>query len=178
MSQQRRGGAPGSTVEARAPAGRPARARPLWPALTLAGLVGGVVGGFVGGTAVFLLGPPLSFTERALPRDSAPSPPAHDATPPSVIGPAPAVQAAPAPVAPPPAQPSRSRGRTDWMFFFKPGDQLVGMGNGPALGTVLRGEKGHTFPDGTTGPAYLLQAPDGGQRFVDADELERSARIE
>ena len=52
------------------------------------------------------------------------------------------------------------------------------MGDDAEVGLVLRLEKVHTFPDGTTGPAYLLQVPEGGQRFMDADELERSARIQ
>jgi hypothetical protein len=83
----------------------------------------------------------------------------------------------PAPAAAPVAR-SRSRGRADWIFFLKPGDRLTRMGDATALGMVIRTEKLHTFPDGTTGPAYLLQIPEGGQLFVDADELERGARIE
>jgi hypothetical protein len=43
---------------------------------------------------------------------------------------------------------------------------------------VLRTEKAHAFADGTAGPAYLVQLPDGGQRFIDADELERGTRLE
>jgi hypothetical protein len=74
--------------------------------------------------------------------------------------------------------PSRSRGRTDWIFFFKTGDRLVRMGQAEPLGLVIRTEPVHTFPDGTTGPAYLLQIPEGGQLFVDADQLERGARIQ
>jgi hypothetical protein len=73
---------------------------------------------------------------------------------------------------------SRSRGRTDWLFFFKPGDQLTRMGDDAPLGLVIRVERRHTFPDGTTGPAYLLQIPEGGQRFMDADEVERGARLQ
>ena len=84
--------------------------------------------------------------------------------------------AAPAP-APAPVARSRSRGRADWIFFLKPGDRLTRMGDEVELGMVIRTEKLHTFPDGTTGPAYLLQVPEGGQLFVDADELERGARL-
>jgi hypothetical protein len=106
-------------------------------------------------------------------------------SPPALIEPAPAATpASPAPtpepvrVESPVPQPSRSRGRTDWLFFFKTGDRLARMGDGVAVGMVIRAEKTHTFPDGTRGPAYLVQVPEGGQRFLDADELERSARIE
>lgn len=95
---------------------------------------------------------------------------------------APAVAPAPpreAPAAIPAAPvPSRSRGRTDWLFFFKPGDQLTRMTDDTPLGMVIRTERAHTFPDGTGGPAYLLQVPEGGQRFMDADELERGARLQ
>lgn len=73
---------------------------------------------------------------------------------------------------------SRSRGRTDWLFFFKAGDQLARMTDDTPLGMVIRTERAHTFPDGTGGPAYLLQVPEGGQRFMDADELERGARLQ
>ena len=76
-------------------------------------------------------------------------------------------------------EPSRSRGRGDWLFFFKTGDRLVRMSDDAPAGMVLRTEKARAFGDGTTGPAYLLQLPDGGgQRFVDADELERRARLQ
>lgn len=106
--------------------------------------------------------------------------------PPAPVTPAPAVVA---PVAPAPAsepsrpaaepEASRSRGRTDWLFFFKTGDRLVRMSDEAPVGMVLRTEKVHAFADGTAGPAYLVQLPDGsGQRFVDADELERGARLE
>jgi hypothetical protein len=80
--------------------------------------------------------------------------------------------------APPVPVPSRSRGRTDWLFFFKPGDRLARMSDETPVGLVIRIEKTHTFADGTTGPAYLVQIPEGGQRFIDADELERGARLQ
>jgi hypothetical protein len=78
----------------------------------------------------------------------------------------------------PAAAVSRSRGRTDWLFFFKPGDQLTRMADDAPLGLVIRVEPAHTFPDGTRGPAYLVQIPEGGQRFMDADEVERGARLQ
>jgi hypothetical protein len=81
--------------------------------------------------------------------------------------------------APPAPEASRSRGRTDWIFFFKTGDQLVRMSDEAPLGMVIRTAPKHDFADGTTGPAYLLQLPEGGgQRFVDADELERGGRLQ
>jgi hypothetical protein len=94
--------------------------------------------------------------------------------------PAPTLEPARAAPAIPPAAPeaSRSRGRTDWLFFFKPGDQLMRMGEDTALGMVLRIVPRHTFADGTVGPAYLVQQPDGGQRMMDADELERRGRLQ
>jgi hypothetical protein len=86
-------------------------------------------------------------------------------------------QEAPAPSAAAPVG-SRSRGRSDWLFFFKSGDRLARMSDDAPAGLVLRTERSHTFPDGTTGPAYLVDVPEGGQRFVDADELERGTRLQ
>jgi hypothetical protein len=139
-------------------------ARTSWTALTLAALVGAIVGG----AGVFVMRPPVQVV----------APPAAPpvAAPELVPAPVPAPPT-PAPAAAPVAR-SRSRGRADWIFFLKPGDRLTRMGDATALGMVIRTEKLHTFPDGTTGPAYLLQIPEGGQLFVDADELERGARIE
>ena len=103
-------------------------------------------------------------------------------------GPPPAVEhrptapaAEPAAVPAPPAAPavSRSRGRTDWLFFFKPGDELVRMSDGAPVGMILRTVPQHPFPDGTVGPAYVVQVPDGGgQRYLDADQLERGSRLQ
>jgi hypothetical protein len=84
------------------------------------------------------------------------------------------------PSAPPPApapSSSRSRGRADWLFFFKPGDWLARMADDALLGVVVRTEKGHRFADGSVGPAYVIQTMDGEERVMDADELERSARL-
>ena len=83
--------------------------------------------------------------------------------------------APPAAEAPPP---SRSRGRTDWIFFFKPGDRLVRMGDETPVGYVVRTESAHVFPDGDRGPAYVLWTPAGDERPVDADELERTAKLQ
>ncbi len=73
---------------------------------------------------------------------------------------------------------SRSRGRADWLFFFKPGDWLGRMTNDAPLGVVVRVERAHTFADGSVGPAYVIRSTDGEERTMDADELERSARIQ
>jgi hypothetical protein len=78
---------------------------------------------------------------------------------------------------PPPRVVSRSRGRTDWLFFFKPGDWLVRMADDGLLGVVLRTEKSHRFADGSLGPAYVIQTMEGEERVTDADELERTARL-
>jgi len=126
--------------------------------LVLAAVVGAVAAGLV---AVVLRPAPPPPAE---PRPEAPA----VAPPPREVPAAPPVASAA----------SRSRGRTDWLFFFKPGDQLARMTDDTPLGMVIRTERAHTFPDGTGGPAYLLQVPEGGQRFMDADELERGARLQ
>ena len=127
-------------------------------------IAGAALAGAAVSAALFLLkpSPPPPAIER---RPEAPAP----ATAPPAAGGAP--PAAPAP--------SRSRGRTDWLFFFKTGDRLVRMSDEAPLGMVLRTVPQHAFPDGTVGPAYLVQVPDGGgQQFVDADELERGSRLQ
>jgi hypothetical protein len=51
------------------------------------------------------------------------------------------------------------------------------MADGVALGIVVRLERSHSFPDGSVGPAYIVRSAEQEAAF-DADELERSARIE
>jgi hypothetical protein len=152
----------------RAAAGRPApqrqaaRRRGRAVVMTLGGLFALAA---VGVTAVYLTSPPLP--------------------PPAVREPEPAPAPSVAPVAPPapsatppgPAVRSRSRGRTDWVFFFKPGDWLTRMADDGLLGVVVRVEKTHAFGDGSSGPAYVVQSMEGEERVVDADELERTARL-
>ena len=85
------------------------------------------------------------------------------------------------PEAPPPAPPaqlSRSKGQSDWAFFFRAGDTLSRMADGGPLGVVARLERSHSFPDGSIGPAYIVRSADQREIVFDADELERSARIE
>ena len=91
--------------------------------------------------------------------------------------PAPTVAPPPQPVLLAPAVPSRSRGRTDWLFFFRPGDWLMRMNDDVLLGVVVRVEKTHAFSDGSSGPAYVVQSMEGEERVLDADELERTARL-
>jgi len=79
---------------------------------------------------------------------------------------------------PAPLRVSRSRGQDDWMFFFRAGDTLSRMVEGSPLGVVVRTEKRHVFPDGSTGPAYVVRGADQREGVFDADELERSARVE
>jgi hypothetical protein len=131
--------------------------------LVMAAVLAGAVAGAAVTAAVLLRRPvaPPAPIERRLAPPPTPAPQAETPSPPA------------APEA------SRSRGRADWLFFFKPGDQLVRMSDDAPAGMVLRTEKRHGFADGSAGPAYLLQLPDGGgQRFVDADELERGARLQ
>jgi len=92
----------------------------------------------------------------------------------------PATVAAPVTVAPepPPKEPSRSRGKRDWPFFFKAGDRLARMGDAKPLGYITRTVKDHKFDDGTLGPAYVLWTPAGDEQAFDADELERGAKLE
>ncbi|HXH81512.1 MAG TPA: hypothetical protein VNN07_01135 [Candidatus Tectomicrobia bacterium] len=52
------------------------------------------------------------------------------------------------------------------------------MSDGQLLGVIQRLEKRHTFADGSTGPAYVVTTPAGGDIVFDADELERTARVE
>jgi hypothetical protein len=156
---------PSAAVES-APAARPAAPRPsgrrgpMAVAMLAAALAGSAV------TAAFFVLRPAAPPSPPIELRSVPTPPASE-QPREAVAPS----AAP--------EPSRSRGRGDWLFFFKTGDRLARMSDDAPAGMVLRTEKRHAFGDGTTGPAYLLQLPDGGgQRFVDADELERSARLQ
>lgn len=42
---------------------------------------------------------------------------------------------------------------------------------------IVRLERAHTFPDGS-GPAYVLRSADQRETIFDADQLERSARVD
>jgi hypothetical protein len=126
-----------------------------------------------GVTAVYVTMPPTSP-----PLVHRPAPPVAEPPPPVAAEPA-APQPAnePARSLPEVSRPSRSRGRSDWLFFFKPGDWLARMADDALLGVVVRVEKTHTFDDGSRGPAYVVQSMEGDERVVDADELERTARL-
>ena len=89
----------------------------------------------------------------------------------------PAPAAPPSVAAPPAMTPSRSRGQSDWAFFFRVGDTLSRMSDGAALGVIVRLERTHAFPDGT-GPAYVVRSADQHETVFDADQLERSARVD
>ena len=105
--------------------------------------------------------------------------PAREARPvaesPVVAAPEPAADSAVPALAP---RPSRSKGQSDWMFFFRAGDTLSRMADGVPLGVVTRLERSHAFPDGSVGPAYVVRSPGQHESVYDADDLERSARIE
>lgn len=92
--------------------------------------------------------------------------------------PAPEPEAQPGAAPEPVARVSRSKGSLDWIFFFRAGDTLSRMRDGAMLGVVVRTEKTHSFADGSVGPAYVVRLTDKTEALFDADELERSARIE
>lgn len=94
--------------------------------------------------------------------------------PQAAVAPEPAAVPAPAPS---PERISRSRGQSDWTFFFRTGDSLSRMSDGGALGVVVRLERAHSFPDGV-GPAYVVRSPDQRETIFDADQLERGARVD
>lgn len=94
--------------------------------------------------------------------------------PQAAVAPEPTASSAPAPS---PERISRSKGQSDWTFFFRAGDSLSRMSDGVALGVVVRLERAHGFPDGV-GPAYVVRSQDQRETVFDADQLERSARIE
>jgi len=105
--------------------------------------------------------------------------PAAETTPPAVVETQPAVTTPVVVIPDPPTpEPSRSRGRRDWPFFFKPGDRLARMGDAKPLGYIISMVKDHKFSDGTVGPAYMLWTPAGKEEAFDADELERTSKLE
>ena len=95
----------------------------------------------------------------------------------AAAAPEPAAPRAETPPASSPERPSRSKGQSDWTFFFRVGDTLTRMSDGTALGVVMRLERTHPFPDGV-GPAYVVRSQDQREVVFDADALERSARID
>jgi hypothetical protein len=153
------------------PATRPAvRKRRRALVLVLGGLL---VLTAAGVTVVYVTTPPV-----APPLVHRPEPPAAEPAPRVAAEPAtPPPAAEPARPSPEVSRPSRSRGRSDWLFFFKPGDWLARMADDALLGVVVRVDKAHTFDDGSRGPAYVVQSMEGDERVVDADELERTARL-
>jgi hypothetical protein len=127
-----------------------------------------LLGGALLGLLVAITAVTLVSGRREAPRPVAESQPAEVVSAPA----APPITESPAPVA------SRSRGQAEWTFFFRPGDTLSRMADGSALGVVARLERQHKFPDGSTGPAYVIRSADQRESAFDADELERRARIE
>ena len=125
-----------------------------------------VLGGILLGLLVVITAFGLLWAPR-----EAPAPSAVIQSQPAEVPPA-------SPAEPPAPTVSRSRGQTEWAFFFRPGDTLSRMADGAPLGVVARLERQHTFPDGSTGPAYVVRSADNQESAFDADELERRARIE
>jgi hypothetical protein len=126
-----------------------------------------MLGGALLGLLVAITVVTLVSGRREAPRPVAESRPAE-----VVSAPTPPATESPAPVV------SRSRGQAEWAFFFRPGDTLSRMADGSPLGVVARLERQHKFPDGSTGPAYVIRSADQQESAFDADELERRARIE
>ena len=132
----------------------------------------------LGGVLLGLLAVIIGFTLLLGRPHQSPAPPSE---------PRDAATAVPAPVepapttgstgAPPAASLSRSRGQSDWAFFFRVGDTLSRMSDGAALGVIVRLERSHVFSDGT-GPAYIVRSADQRETAFDADQLERSARVD
>ena len=127
-----------------------------------------MLGGALLGLLVAITVVTLVSARREAPRPVAESRPAEVVSAPA----APPATESPAPVV------SRSRGQAEWTFFFRPGDTLSRMADGSPLGVVARLERRYTFPDGSTGPAYVIRSTDQQESAFDADELERRARIE
>jgi hypothetical protein len=127
-----------------------------------------VLGGTLLGVLVAITAVTFVSARREAPSSVAQPQPAETV---SAAG-APPETESPAPVA------SRSRGQAEWTFFFRPGDTLSRMADGSPLGVVARLERQHKFPDGSTGPAYVIRSADQQESAFDADELERRARIE
>jgi hypothetical protein len=126
-----------------------------------------------GVAAIYVTKPPV-----APPLVHRPDPPAAEPAPQAAPEPAPQQAAAePTRSLPEVSRPSRSRGKSDWLFFFKPGDWLARMADDALLGVVIRVEKTYTFDDGSRGPAYVVESMEGAEHVVDADELERTARL-
>lgn len=128
-----------------------------------------MLGGALLGLLVAITVLTLVSGRREAPRPVAESRPAEvvvsaPAAPPATESPAPVI--------------SRSRGQAEWTFFFRPGDTLSRMADGSPLGVVARLERQHKFPDGSTGPAYVIRSAEQQESAFDADELERRARIE
>jgi len=129
----------------------------------------------LGGALLGLLVATTSLALLSGPRKT--PPPVAESQPAEAPMPA-APSIAESPVSAPAPTVSRSRGQSDWAFFFRPGDTLSRMADGSLLGVVARLEPRHRFPDGSTGPAYVVRLPDQQEGAFDADELERRARIE
>lgn len=129
-----------------------------------------VLGGILFGSLVAVGAIALLATSRD------PAPPPAESRPVEV--PAPPVPSEPEPAPAPAPVISRSKGQSEWAFFFRAGDTLSRMADGTSLGVVVRLERKHAFPDGSTGPAYVVRSPDQRESVFDADELERRARIE
>lgn len=135
-----------------------------------------MLGGVLLGLLAVIVG--LSLLLGRSPQVPAPPSEPRATARPADAPPAPGTPSADAPPAAAPAVTvSRSRGQSEWAFFFRVGDTLSRMSDGAALGVIVRLERAHVFPDGT-GPAYVVRSPDQQETVFDADQLERSARVD
>jgi hypothetical protein len=128
----------------------------------------------LGGVLLGLLAAITVVTMLSAPRRT--PPPVAESRP--AESPTPSAPPSPEPAAAPEALVSRSKGQSEWAFFFRVGDTLSRMTEGTPLGVVVRLERQHRFSDGSTGPAYVVRSSDERETIFDADELERRARIE
>jgi len=55
---------------------------------------------------------------------------------------------------------------------FMTGQELVSNARKTPLGEVIREEEGHRFPNGLTGPAYLVRGEDGTERWYPKSDIE------
>lgn len=135
-----------------------------------------VLGGTVIGLLVVIVALTVLLGRSYRPAPAPPSEPRAAVAAPEPAAPR-AETASAMPASAAPDRPSRSKGQSDWTFFFRGGDTLTRMSDGAALGVVVRLERTHAFPDGA-GPAYVVRSQDHREVVFDADILERSARID
>jgi curved DNA-binding protein CbpA len=61
---------------------------------------------------------------------------------------------------------------------FRAGDTLVRNSTQAPVGTVVRLESKHRFPNGVVGKAYLIELPDGERHWYPASDVESHHRVQ